>query len=74
MSKELEALNKLCSGLAFNAIHISRLEIFDKPKELSEFKKCELLWNCEPHDCDCCRHSLPLTKAPQSYMYVEVEQ
>ena len=55
------------------AWHIDNLEIFDKPKDLSEFKKCQLLWNCEPHDCKTCRHSLSLTKAPQSWCYVEVE-
>ena len=52
--------------------HIDNLVIFDKPKELSEFKKCQLLWSCLPHDCINCRHLLSLTKAPQSWCYVEV--
>ena len=54
------------------AIHITKLEIFDKPKEISEFKRCQLLWCCEPHDCEKCRHALSLTRAPQSWCYVEV--
>lgn len=65
------------------AIHISDLEIFDEPKELSEFKhwvfykKCS---KCPYGKCDndyglcsqCCEIK-PLTKAPQNYCYVEVE-
>lgn len=53
-------------------IHINDLEIFDKPKEISEFKRCQLLWCCVPHDCEKCRHALPLTRAPQSWCYIEV--
>jgi len=36
------------------ALHISNLEIFDKPKELSEFRNL---------------NGLPLTRAPQSYCF-----
>lgn len=46
------------------AWHISNLEIFDKPKELSELKQ-------EWYDCGNNFHSKPLTKAPQSWCYVE---
>lgn len=58
------------------AIHISNLEIFDKPKELSEFqgtcKGCEAfrLKVCKLNFEQCDKH---LTKAPQSWCYVEVE-
>ena len=56
------------------AIHISKLEIFDKPKELCEFKRCigkigcydifsKEEWDKPIYDA--------LTKAPQSYMYIE---
>lgn len=61
------------------AIHISDLEIFDKPKELSEFqirgncKKCKsycpaTFWNAKKK---CLKI---LTKAPQSWCYVEVDE
>ena len=57
------------------ALHIDDLEIFDRPKELSEFypyckdEKCEYRKN----HCSIC-HRVPLTKAPQSWCYVEVEE
>lgn len=44
------------------AIHISDLEIFDKPKELSEFD-----------NCDKYPYTKYIGKAPQNYCYVEVE-
>jgi len=58
------------------AIHISQLEIFDRPKELGEFKTL-----CKK-DCSKCKHPdffdicllKPLTKAPQSWCYIEVEE
>lgn len=85
--------NHYLKGKKGCAIHINDLEIFDKPKELSEFRKvmseynhwllcadcprywedesetpieprCELNWK----DCDKDR----LTKAPQSWCYVEI--
>lgn len=77
------------------AIHISQLEIFDKPKELSEFYKVGYLrecYNLESHFADIegcdgginesyveeCYEKLDkeyqLTKAPQSYMFIEVEE
>ena len=56
------------------AIHISDLEIFDRPKELSEFKKNNATGNCWKcplfgSGCSTCK----LTKAPQSFCYVEVD-
>lgn len=50
------------------AIHISKLEIFDKPKELSEFKVYNKYAN--PYLMNL---YIPLTKAPSNYCYVEVE-
>lgn len=47
------------------AIHISDLEIFDKPKELREFTYWKKYEDCE--------QTMKLTKAPQSYMFIEVE-
>jgi predicted transcriptional regulator len=76
--KENELFDYVCShdgteDKPFYAWHISNLEIFDKPKELSEFGKCQLLWNCVPHNCQECPALVRLTKAPQSWCYVEVE-
>lgn len=52
-------------------IHISDLEIFDKPKELSEFKTPKKLIG---YGMTCNYYSVkPLTKAPQSWCYVGVE-
>ena len=60
--------------------HISDLKIYDKPKELSEFwgrKKCLMAdtvkcWNC-PATCLIIngKNCQPLTRPPQSYMYVK---
>lgn len=67
--------------LEFNgyAIHISKLEVFDKSKELKEFYRC-----CDEFlDCLNCKRytdnkNIPncrrITKAPQSYMFVEDTQ
>ena len=58
------------------AIHISDLEIFDKPKELSEFYKIG-----HYEDLDDCftdekqingKWCIPLKKAPQSFAYIEI--
>ena len=63
--------------------HISNLVIFDKPKELSEFNSfqrakatdCGFLKQCK--NCgrrfNRCHLLKPLTKAPQSWCYVEEE-
>ena len=44
------------------AIHITKLEIFNKPKEIRDFVACKYgkpIWK-------------PLTRAPQSFMFIEV--
>lgn len=62
------------------AIHISDLEIFDKPKELSEFRYAV----CPKTNCEYCEYNKTvegdlyctrktLTKAPQSMCYIETE-
>ena len=61
----VEELRNYLKGKPCYAWHIDNLVIFDKPKELSEFKQ-------EWYDCGNNFHSKPLTKAPQSYMFVEV--
>ena len=50
------------------AIHISKLEIFDKPKELSEFN----YWKDKSEYG--CWYENKLTKAPQNYCYIEGEE
>ena len=55
------------------AIHISDLEVFDKPRELSEFyhyvKYNKEMATLNNQDWDFCK----LTKAPQSFAYIEIE-
>ena len=64
------------------AIHITKLEIFDKPKPISEFKsKLHIKGGCKncpqytgfsmPY-CATCDLLLPLVRAPQSWCYIEV--
>ena len=50
------------------AIHISKLDIFDRPKELSEFRTYKTYNLKDLHNCH-----LTLTKAPQSWCYIEGE-
>lgn len=61
--------------------HIDELMIFDKPKELKEFEHWVSYKNCNecPYGgerepvifCATCDEKVPLTKAPQSWQYVE---
>lgn len=86
--KELEDyLNTVKPNKKAYAIHISDLEIFDKSKELSEFKIF-----CDKHElckCDNCKRlklsfidggfdsqycDNRLTKAPHNFCYVEVKE
>ncbi len=55
------------------AIHISQLEIFDTPKELNEFNttKQQLVFIDQIQPIF---QNIPLTKAPQSWQYIEVEE
>ena len=63
---------------------ISDLEIFDEPKELSEFYSLKCNQKKEPcnvkdvfgaETChEVCKMCKPLTKAPESYCFVEVEE
>lgn len=63
----VEMFDYIGSGEGY-AIHITKLEIFDKPKEISEFKR-----NRYHHYTMVGYTSLdPLTRAPQSYCYIEI--
>ena len=56
------------NGLSGYAIHITKLEIFDKPKDISEFETRH--WNSKnPFERD---NVYELTRAPQSWCYIEV--
>lgn len=71
---ETELFEKSCLGLeemrnyihnhCGYAIHITNLEIFDKPKEISEFT----YWK----DYGDCKQTMKLTRAPQSWCWIEV--
>lgn len=59
------------------AIHISKLEIFDKPRELIEFTGGFNRYKVPFHNGDFYYHESwdkPLFKAPQNYCYVEGEE
>lgn len=62
--------------------HISDLKIYDKPKELSEFKKPYRWFESRPVETWCdnyckicdeknCKYDTRITRPPQSYMFVE---
>lgn len=63
-------------GKTLYGLHISDLEIYDKPKELSEFKKVCVIKNKDCANCEfysdysgtCINY---LTRPPQSWCYVE---
>lgn len=76
-------LNLYLLGENGYAIHITKLEIFDEPKEISEFMKT--LDNFNGLDCfRCSKHrncsfnrdkkceKLKLTRAPQSWQFIEI--
>lgn len=58
--------------------HISAMKIYDKPRELSEFRRsCPNSWYCEScamywgNNGTCGNESLQIKRAPQSWCYVE---
>lgn len=67
-------LRNYCEDLAFSAIHITKLEIFDKPKEISEFKHIVIKQNYANNGSKTYKEyfSKPLSRAPQSWCWVEV--
>ena len=71
-----EDINIYAKGKTLYGLHISDLKIYDKPRELSEFRKpCDRFL-----DCFTCRRLVRneymscdnnITRPPQSWMYVE---
>lgn len=64
-------------GEPLYGLHISDLKIYDKPKELSEFyitckeKSCQMCDAEREYDVCAFRRKKPITRAPQSWCYVE---
>ena len=72
-----EELHSYLKGKKGYAWHIDNLVVFDKPKEISEFRQwfdCEKCWCVDNQDClmnkQCPKHTL--TRAPQSWQFIEV--
>lgn len=65
-------LDDYLKGKEGYAIHITNLEIFDKPKEISEFKHIKRVIGCENGYGFDRKELRPLTRAPESWCYVEV--
>ena len=83
-----DELRNYADDLTFIAIHISNLEIFDRPKELGEFYKGFRMKNYKDYFAQDIHkeknilvqpirggyeYTYPLTKPPQNFYYVEVE-
>ena len=62
-------LDNYLYGEKGKAIHITNLEIFDRPKELGAFTTCKEIKGKEGGATFIYK---PLTKGPQSYMFIEV--
>lgn len=71
-----DELYDYCEDLSFKAIHITKLEIFDKPKEISEFKHykkfSEIDYMMPIPKKETCERLVPLTRAPESWCYIEL--
>ena len=80
---DMEIMDYLGNGVTGYGWHISDLVIYDKPKELSEFRKpCKFAYSSYEEgicyeDCiqgkleNCINFCLPITRPPQSWCYVE---
>ena len=65
-----------CNGNSLYGWHISNLVIYDKPRELSEFKiiGCKGCRDKDTYHCKFhCKGERKLTRPPQSWCYVESE-
>ena len=68
-----EELFDYCEDLAFSVIRISQLEIFDKPKELSEFSRCILSEDLSHDNIVHIHQRYTIPKAPKPFMYLDIE-
>lgn len=62
-----EQLCEYGKGVTLYCWHITEPKLFDKPKELSEFRKVCLNGKCS----DCIYEECKITRPPQSWRYVE---
>ena len=76
-----QILEYLGNGKRGFAWHISKLEIYDAPKSLSEFRRiCDKECNCDgcakywANGGDCGINSLQIKRPPQSWCYVEEQK
>ena len=71
---DYDELDNYLQGEKGTAIHINDLEIFNKPKEISEYKHTikKYCYNAD-FDYECVEEiTLPLTRAPQSWQFIEI--
>jgi predicted transcriptional regulator len=74
-----DELIRYCSGKDMYGLHISDLKIYDKPRELGEFRVIrERSYYANPYDVSSYRtisRYEPITRPPQSWQYVgEIEE
>ena len=67
MRLERGYLEKYGAGVTLYGWHITSPKLFDKPKELGEFRKVCLNGKCS----DCIYEECKITRAPMSWCYVE---
>lgn len=74
---DFDRLNEYLKGENGYALHISNVNIFDKPKELKDIYTRECNWDkcskCKygkDGNIDCCTIDIPLAKAPKNMMWV----
>lgn len=71
---EIELLKYAGGKQRFYGWHISDFVLYDKPKELAEFKKpCKETNLCYPDNCNRCGWNI-LLRPPQSWCYVEEQE
>lgn len=75
---DVEIMEYLGNGVEGHGLHISQLTIYEKPRELSEFRRvcvndlyCESCAMFNNHTDVCGNAALVLKRAPQSWCYVE---
>lgn len=77
-----EKLVEYSNGKPLYSWHISKLVIYDEPKELSEFQRAPSTDHCGWGECDLCKYGRydevdgwicknVITRSPQSWCYVE---
>ena len=69
---DFKDLKNYLKGKNGHAIHISNLEIFDEPKELNEFETTKS-YLVDVGQLQPILQNIRLTKAPQNFCYIEVE-